>query len=356
MNESCDRVSENRNASGGVRGTAHAVSREQWWILGCTTASLVILGIAAGVATLWLPELPNLVAVHWGASMQADGFSSPQAFIAWTLGVFGTLVLVFAAIGFACKGSSVLARVAGGTQVFLASLGAFMVLLGLGIQRGLSDATGVQMPIWVLLLSVAAPAVAGISVAAAAPRTSIPNAPEGPAPEAPMLPAGDRSALTWRGRTSMTPGLIAGIGSVMVLVLVWISAATQAWWILAVAVPILFLILLEGAYRVQIDASGLRVRALLGWPNVFVSALQVQEASVVDVNPLQEFGGWGYRVRLDGTTGVVLRAGQALCVSYGDAATLVVTLDRGAADAAATLNTAADIAHGNPKIGQNESL
>jgi hypothetical protein len=82
------------------------------------------------------------------------------------------------------------------------------------------------------------------------------------------------------------------------------------------------------------------VRSSLGRPRIVVPLDEVVRAEVVEVSPVAEFGGWGYRVGRAGRVGIVLRSGQALQVERTGGRSLVVTVDD-ADTAAALLNTLA---------------
>lgn len=58
------------------------------------------------------------------------------------------------------------------------------------------------------------------------------------------------------------------------------------------------------------------------------------------VSPVREFGGWGRRIALDGRSGYLTRAGEALVVHRVGAPDFLVTVER-ADEAAAVLNTLA---------------
>lgn len=276
--------------------------------------------------------------------MEADGFSSPASFIGLTLGMIAGAILLLAAIGFGAGQSDALARVVIGTQLFLAGMGSLLVLTTLGIQRDMSSAPDVTLPWWALTISLVIPAVMGIVAAAIMPRTPVPDAPRGPANEAVGTYSEGATAPTWTGRTAMPAGLLWSLSIIIIAIFGWIALASGAWWWLAIAVPLAVVLILEGGYTIRIDEKGIRVRAWLGWPNTFITARQIGEAQVAEVHPFQEFGGWGYRVSLGGAVGIVLRKGPGLRIEYGDSSVLVVTVDEGAADAAAALNAVAVLA------------
>jgi hypothetical protein len=95
------------------------------------------------------------------------------------------------------------------------------------------------------------------------------------------------------------------------------------------------------SFHVRVSAAGLTVRSTFGWPRTTVPADEVERADVVQVRPVHDFGGYGWRLGRQGRTGVVVRAGEALEVTRTGGRALVVTVDD-AADAAALLNTMAE--------------
>ncbi len=81
--------------------------------------------------------------------------------------------------------------------------------------------------------------------------------------------------------------------------------------------------------RVSADAEGLRVRyGMFPWPATHISLDQIDEASVIEVNPL-DWGGWGYRgtLKLMGQAAVVLRKGPGIRLDLRNDKVFVVTVD-----------------------------
>lgn len=116
--------------------------------------------------------------------------------------------------------------------------------------------------------------------------------------------------------------------------------AGAQFWLLSF-VPLLVVVVLLAAFRIRVraDASGFTVRGLLGWPRIRVPLREIAGVTLVEVNPLSHFGGWGIRMGLTGRrTGVVLRAGEAIEVARRSGRSLVVTVDdaRAAAGVLAT--------------------
>ncbi|WRS30757.1 DUF1648 domain-containing protein [Actinomycetaceae bacterium MB13-C1-2] len=328
--------------------SSSSLDRSQWWILGFSGISLLILITAALISLTWIPSLPDPVAIHWGGDMLPNGFQSPGSFIALITGLMAVLIFFFAAIGFAAKSADAMVRLVVGTQLFLALMCATLLLTTLGIQRGSTGADEVLLPGWVLPVSILVPAGVAMAGALLVPKTRVPDAPTGPGPNIPRAALQDGGVPTWSGKTTMSEPLVWGMGALIIGLFIWIGAEANAWYWMLVGLPLVAVILLMSAFTIRIDAAGLHARALLGWPKVFVTAAQVRTAAAVEVRPLPEFGGWGYRISVDGATGIVLRKGPGIRVEYGKSQTLVLTVNGGmqeAEEAAATLNTAAAVHH-----------
>jgi hypothetical protein len=92
---------------------------------------------------------------------------------------------------------------------------------------------------------------------------------------------------------------------------------------------------------VWVDRRGLTVRSPLGWPAVVIPLEDIAAVGVVEISPLRDYGGWGWRLGRRGRPGAVFRAGPALEVTRGDGRRFVVTVD-GAGEAAALLTTLTD--------------
>src|SRR5690606_19746178 len=88
-------------------------------------------------------------------------------------------------------------------------------------------------------------------------------------------------------------------------------------------------------FRVRVNGEGLQARSLMGWPNSRIPLSTIEKVEVVDIDPFAEFGGWGWRLGLDGRRGVVMRKGEALQITHRGRV-FVVTVD-GAPEAAAVL-------------------
>jgi hypothetical protein len=313
---------------------------------------LVILAAATAVIAAWLPELPDPVATHWG-SEGVDGFSPPWMYIVLTLGFGGGLVLVLGLLAmFAHRlpQSSTkpqlgpwgpTTRFLAGTNLGLSLLIATIGLAGTGIQRGLADAADAPgIGGWTLLGLGLLIAGAGVGWFL---QPANPAYPAVEADSAATIPLASSERAAWFGTAVMTrTGIVFLSVALAVLALLTVFFAVRgepSWWILA-ATTLLIAVLMAAmlVFRVRVNANGLRVRSLIGWPNTRIPLERIERVETVQIDPMREFGGWGWRLGLDGRRGVVLRAGDALQVTHSGGRVFVVTID-GAAEAAAVLET-----------------
>lgn len=311
-------------------------------VLLCGVVPLAVVGASTAVALAWAPDLPDPVASHWGPS-GVDGYSSLTALV---LGA-GTVALVLAAaalvlalaVGRQASVRRTAAGLATGTAVGLSAL-----LLGLlHAQRGLADAQDVGDVDGAVALLVVAGLLAGALAAWVTPGDRALPAQEPVAAGAPRVPLAAHERAAWARTASGRPGLVIGGAATVLVAGLAVALQLPALWLLVLA-----LVALLGAmtvFRVRVDAAGLTARSALGWPTLRVPLDEVEEARAVTVDPMGEFGGWGYRVGVGGRVGVVLRRGEALEVRRTGGRVTVVTVDD-AATGAALLNTLADRSRG----------
>lgn len=313
---------------------------------------LAILVVSAVIIMAWLPELPDPIAIHWGLD-GADGFAPRSVYILSILGI-GAVVVVFSAalaLGLhrlprsstqpAIGPWSATARFLGAMNLGLASLFAVLAVAGAGMQRGLADAADapdIGIATLIAFAVMLAVAVLGWFLQPRSPQGgAVESAPAGTI----ALAAGERAA--WFGVATMARGGVIVLGASLALLAtmtVFLGAAgEEIWWVLAVLTLVMAgLVGTMVVFRVRVNAQGLRVRSLLGWPSTRIPLDHIERIETVSLDPLREFGGWGWRLAVDGRRGVVLRAGQALQVTRTDGRIFVVTVD-GATVAAATLET-----------------
>ncbi|WP_201308736.1 DUF1648 domain-containing protein [Puerhibacterium puerhi] len=316
------------------RGT----SRRHAPVLVAGGVGLALAVVAAAVAWGWRDELPDPVASHWSGA-RADGFMSLEADLAVMVGTSAAFVALFVAIGVRAGQSAAARKVAAAGAVGLSALMAVLVPGSLAAQRGLADAADAPNPGTATALSFAAMVALGAAAWFAVPGDP-PSRADGPVPaDAPRVPLGDGERAVWLRRAAGGVGI--AIGAVAVLVAVSSALASGTWGTLVVPLVLALVLAAMFAFTVRVDATGLTVRSALGWPRSHVPADEIERASVVQVRPFGDFGGWGWRIGRDGRVGVVLRAGEGLLVERSGGRSLVVTVDD-AATAAALLNTMAE--------------
>lgn len=303
---------------------------------------LSLLGVAAGLALSWRDSLPDPVATHWSGDGGPDGFMSLGAFVTVLLVTGAILVALFSAIGFFGGRSASARRLSVGLNVWIGGFLGAVLAGSLWVQRGLADASGAVTPGWVLLGAVLGPgvlALVAVMLVPADPRAPA-SGPLAQGVERADLASGERAA--WIGRATIARPAVVILAAV-VLATAAAAVLSRTWVLLAVPALVVLLALAISAVTVRVDRDGLTVRSALGWPRTRIPADEVVRATVTAVDPLRHFGGWGWRMSLDGSgrTGMVLRRGEGLAVERTAGRGFVVTVD-GAKDAAALLNTMAE--------------
>ncbi|QTX04613.1 DUF1648 domain-containing protein [Agromyces archimandritae] len=293
----------------------------------------VVLIVAALVSQLLLlPQLPDPVAIHWGPSGAPDGFApawaTPLTTLLAGLGLPALLALsVLPALLRGDRGPSY--RFMGATAAGLAALLAVLGTGTLWIQAGLDDAanaTGIAVP---LIAGFVAAAAFGVLAWFIQPAAEIHRA---TAADATALELGGEERAVWIRETSMPLGAIIAIAATVLViaaaaVVAWTQApAYAAWMLTAVAILLAVLVSTSIVFRVRVDEHGFTVASIVGFPRSHVALDDVESVSVVTVNPMGEFGGWGIRYA-PGRFGYVLRTGPAIEVGRRGRSSLVVTVD-----------------------------
>ncbi len=296
----------------------------------------VVAAVGTGLAYAVRDLVPDQVAVHWGLHGEPDRWQSyPSAVVAAAV---ITTVMPLALVALAAvmhrSARGPLAAVAGGLAVFLGGL----LFGGLVAQRP-GQVPQAFPPQWAVptLVLTAVVAVGLWRWGRTTPPDVAGTRPPLPA-DARRLDVASTTRLAWTGRASLPVGPTAVLAVVVGLPLVWVALAGLPWvWVLALGLGTLLAVTLSA--RVTVDASGLRLSSAgLSWSRVPLE--RVASAGTTTVSPLREFGGWGWRIGVDGRRGYVTRAGEALVVHRIGEPDVVVTVDD-ADEAAAVLNTLA---------------
>ncbi|TXK19716.1 DUF1648 domain-containing protein [Homoserinibacter sp. GY 40078] len=292
---------------------------------------LTASAIGVGLQLAWLPELPDAVVVHWGVD-GPDGFAAPGATI-WLSALLGLgLPALFTIILAAARSSqfSIVQKLLACTSAASGVMVAVLTTASLGVQRGLVEASAApSIAPWVAISAACALAVglaSWFSMPAAQPRTHVAES-----VEAMPLTPGERTV--WLARTRISTGAAFAIIAAIVIasgaVALAIAMTAGATWPLAL-VPLLLLCLaaIAIAWTVRVDPSGLVVRsAPLGVPAVRIPVRDIARVETVQIEPLADFGGWGWRWGPGRGFGVIARAGEALDVERRDGRRFVVTVD-----------------------------
>ncbi len=298
----------------------------------------VVTVVAAIVALAWAPTLPDPVAMHWGTD-GVDGFGSLGTVVAVSTALGLTAAAGFAAMTAFLGQSSSNRRVAAGVTVGLPVMLAGQTLGSLWIQRGIADAQDVGGIGVVTAVSLGIGLLVGVVVAITLPGDAPAPTSTGVPDDAPRVRLAADERAAWVRRAGGGPALLVAVGAIVLTAV--LAIVTREWALLLVPALLAALLATMLSWVVRVDPAGLVVRSALGVPRTTVPADEVVRADVVQVSPLRDFGGWGWRAGRDGTVGIVVRAGEGLRVERTGGRALVVTVDD-AATGAALLNTLAD--------------
>ncbi|SDS70540.1 hypothetical protein [Microterricola viridarii] len=295
----------------------------------------VVLPLAVAVASAlviisWIPTLPAVIGIHWGSEGVND-FGSPWELVAIVLGTVGLFsgVMAFSFAHLAERGRPRPAqKVLAVTSLWLSVLLSVGIAGSVATQRGLSDASTAPDPLPWLLLG----ALLGL-VAAAAAWFLLPRADRTPpyAFDVEPLDVGPSERVFWTGTVSAARGVLLlilavfalGIGSTL-------AAALGGEEVLVLVLLPLFVVLAVALttvrWRVSVGQHGVNVVSVAGWPAIRIPLSEVADVRLIAVNPVGDFGGWGWRWN-GGRTGIILQAGPAIEVTRSNGKVLVVPVD-----------------------------
>ncbi|MFG2589374.1 DUF1648 domain-containing protein [Streptomyces sp. NPDC048438] len=278
-------------------------------------------------------RLPGRIATHFSVGGGANDYMSRSTALWSGLALLVGLGLMFTVMTLSSRrsaGSRVNAAVGAGTAFTVGYPLVVSVLVNVDVR----DPAEVQLPLWHLAVLLAGGVATGAlfwRLMDAGPR------PE-PAPPTPALPLAEGEVAAW-SRTVVSRALVPVAGAVTLaglLVLVFGSLQT--------GLPLLALGLICAAFtgvRVTVDRRGVTVTStVLPRPRLALPLGSIVGADSVEVDPMGEFGGWGYRIRPN-RRGVLLRSGEALSVRTAGGREYVVTVDD-STTAAALLNGLTD--------------
>ncbi|MFF4223564.1 hypothetical protein ACFYZH_11995 [Streptomyces abikoensis] len=283
-------------------------------------------------------RLPGRMAVHIGSGGHADGFSGQGSFLATALGVLIGDGVLFGALTYWIRTTPGVQRVIAVIGGTVAVLTGWLIVAVLLANSDVADASSVTLPGAQAALAFAAAAVYAAIGWLICGKAKESEAVSAPSTGAERLPLGDSETAGW---TRVAGSRVLPVTGVLVAAAGIVIGFTTGW---LPALPLLItgapMALLTGA-RVTADRRGITVTpSLTPWPRLNVPLERIAEAGHRTVNPVRDFGGWGYRAR-PGASGIVLRSGDAISARLTTGSEFVVTVDD-AATAAALLNTLAE--------------
>ncbi len=145
---------------------------------------------------------------------------------------------------------------------------------------------------------------------------------------APIMEIEPGQRLVWSSSLSSRWILLPAIGLLTFGPLVMLAPDTPPWLLVVIVIGGIALLSLA-SIRVRADSAGLHVKyGALPWPTTNISIDRIDEASVIDVRPM-DWGGWGYRgtLTLMKQAAIVLRAGPGIRLDLNDGRVFVVTVD-----------------------------
>ncbi|MFF2325296.1 MULTISPECIES: DUF1648 domain-containing protein [unclassified Streptomyces] len=305
---------------------------------------LLALGVDLVLLAVFRDRLPAQLASHFRADGQADGHAGQVWYVV-------TGVLLFAVTGvlwglMATRGTYYGREyrwlVAGGYAVagfFGWVMAAALIANVDAAENAQGEAYGVSFPMWQLAVALGVAVVAGglgAVLAALAPAPERPEATER-AEDGARIALADGEVAGWARSAGGWWLPVIALGLVVVgMVLLFASG-----WVAALPPLILGALLAVFARPyVVVDRRGITISGMLPWPRLKVPLDRIESATSRDINPLAEYGGWGYRIR-PGRSGLMIRSGEGIVATLAGGRVFAVTVDD-SATGAALLNTLID--------------
>ncbi|WP_255450310.1 DUF1648 domain-containing protein [Skermania sp. ID1734] len=270
----------------------------------------------------WRSRLPERIAVHWSATAP-DRFAPPMQ-TAWVF------VLVICIVG---GGATVLAAFAQalllmrrmllmiGVTVIGLLLTLYVEMLRVQLDR--TDAAGIRLPANAIALGV----VLGFIVGAVGAgllrdyrvRAYASQPPASTLPRATPVPVRTSAGFGWAGVVVFCAvgGGLAVLGCVL----------AEAYWPLAISIPVIILIAALMRFEIIVDRRGIRVTNF-GFATIDIALAEVVGAKITEVNPFKDFGGWGLRTRGHRRYGIVTHTGPAVQIDTASGLQLTISLSR----------------------------
>lgn len=305
------------------------------YVVGAFVIPLIVLAIAVVVPLMIRDELPSSLPLHWGVD-GPDRFGSVTDLV-WPIGVIGAIVIgLMGLLGVKLGKETMTQRVLVITNNFLAALFAAITLGTSFAAKGMSDASQLDLSNWWIVSGIVGGIALGIVCATFLKAQPVVHAHELPSVNAPRAALSETEGGVWVAREVSAASLIIGIFAVALTTAGAIAA--QFWGILVIPVLLAFLLGTMFVWDFRVDRTGFQAHSALKIFRRHVPFDQIEEANVVNTRALVEFGGWGWRTALDGSTGIILRSGESLELKLSSDRRFVVTT-KDAHSAAGLINT-----------------
>ncbi|MGA9872420.1 MAG: DUF1648 domain-containing protein [Rhodococcus sp. (in: high G+C Gram-positive bacteria)] len=276
------------------------------------------LGVVA--ARIWRSRLPDQIATHWSGT-QPDGFTSPVT-SAWTL------VIVIVLVGGGCSAVAALAHALLIMRRTMLMIGLTVVglitVLQLAIlhsQLDMTDVDRVEVPGWAIGVGTAVGFSVGLLGASLLRDYRERVTADAPPPESLPRTAPDLPLVESLGAGRVATAVLFSILAAAAALTCWI---VESWWPLAIFVPLAVLTVSLLRYELVVDRAGIHVRSL-GMAAFDYAIEEVTGASVREVDPFSDFGGWGLRVKGRGNYAVATTKGPAVFLTLAGGHRLTIT-------------------------------
>lgn len=309
---------------------------------------LVLTAVATIITAVWVPRMPDPMAIHWGPNFEPDGFGAPWSNVAMSLGLglFITALYLLQALqswDARRRGVAVWSAMFRFLPAVVLGTVAFIQVISVGsawMQLDVTDARETGSTGW--LLAVGVVIWVGVTVLAyvAQPRLRIDAPGSGPAAPLELAPS-ERAVWVGHVRPSrIFMWIITTTIAALAVTTVLVSSVNLEAGLITGACCVLMLVLLAAtsSFRVRIDDAGLEARSIVGWPVFRLRAADVVSVSAAPIEPFAEYGGWGLRWAPD-RFGLVMRAGEGIVATRANGRLFAVTVDD--ADSGAALLAAA---------------
>lgn len=263
-------------------------------------------------ARSWRDRLPDPLPRHWNAAGQVDGVAGLATTVTAMLVITGVAAAVAAGAALAPRLRWRLRRTVIAATAAVSSFVAGVWLVTAELAWDVPQAALVVQPTWHILALLAGAggwtALAVVACGTAPPRPAAADRPPAGLPRIDLHP-GQRAV--WSETTSVPP--VALLTQVPLLAVAAVLAVVVDPWVAAPVLLTALLVLAVHANRLTVDARGVTIGfGPWGWPRLRVPLHEIASACPTTVR-FAEWGGWGYRMNLDGRgRGLITRRGPGV--------------------------------------------